>query len=114
MIVYRIRSKTTGMFSSGGSHPHFKKVGKLWKRKSDVDAHLRQARLDVYVDNDAEIVSYALTEQETSVEPVVAWKERQYEKKQVQDGDKQRKQQQYLKRLRYADYQKLKIEFEGE
>jgi len=114
MIVYRIRSKTTGLFSSGGSHPRFKKIGKLWKRKRDIDAHLRRAQLEVYVENDAEIVSYAITEQETSVEPVVAWKERQYEKKQLQDDDKQRKQQEYLKRLRYADYRKLKMEFEGE
>lgn len=113
MIIYRIRSKTTGMFSSGGWSPRFKRVGKIWKRKSDLHSHLGQAQHKIYDDHDAEIVSYVLKEEESSVEPISEWRARQYHKKQDQSEQEERKQKEQLQRLRFEEYQRLKAEFEG-
>lgn len=44
MILYKIRHKDTGKFSSGGSWPQFTSAGKVWRRLQDLDSHLRQLR----------------------------------------------------------------------
>ena len=39
-VVYKIRNKETSMFSTGGSNPRWKKVGKTWSGLGPVTNHL--------------------------------------------------------------------------
>tara|TARA_Y100000296_G_C4951946_1_gene146651 strand:- start:61 stop:318 length:258 start_codon:yes stop_codon:yes gene_type:complete len=39
-IVYKIRDKRTGLFSSGGYYPYWDKYGKIWKQEAHVKSHL--------------------------------------------------------------------------
>jgi len=58
-IYYKIRSKTTGLFSTGGSDVTWNKVGKVWRRKGDLSSHftgLTSHGRKQYRDNDAEVV----------------------------------------------------------
>ena len=42
MKSYKIRSKTTGLYSTGGMSPRFNKVGKTWSHIGHVKNHLVQ------------------------------------------------------------------------
>lgn len=40
IVGYMIKDEYTGLYSSGGSNPAFKKNGKVWKRIEDLKNHL--------------------------------------------------------------------------
>ena len=40
--VYKIRRKTDGLFSSGGTDPSFSKKGKIWNARGHVTSHISQ------------------------------------------------------------------------
>ncbi len=65
MIVYKIRRKSDGKFSTGGGHPSFTKNGKIWKQKGHLTSHLNQVAIfskQIYL-NECEIVPFELIEQ---------------------------------------------------
>lgn len=39
-IVYKIRNKTTGLFSGGGAYPRWSKKGKVWTSMGNLRNHL--------------------------------------------------------------------------
>jgi hypothetical protein len=60
MEYYKIRQKSTGLYSTGGHPPDFKKLGKVWPM-TQLKAHLRYLQkytksFKVY--EDCELVSY--------------------------------------------------------
>lgn len=78
--VYRLRHKTSGLYSSGGTDPVFGKKGKVWRQLNHVRSHLAQfspksydtyarKRYPTYLD-EVEIVEYIVTENESSILPV--------------------------------------------
>lgn len=67
--LYKIRRKTDGLFSNGGTSPTFSKEGHIWKRKIDVKRHLElftkphhktMTLEDVY--RDCEVVCFQLNQ----------------------------------------------------
>jgi len=42
MLTYKIRDKTTGLFSTGGTSPKWSKLGKTWQRHANLLAHFRE------------------------------------------------------------------------
>lgn len=38
---YKIQDIDTGLFSCGGYYPRWDKKGKIWKRRSDVNNHIK-------------------------------------------------------------------------
>lgn len=82
-VIYKIRRKSDGLFSTGGWNPEFSKTGKTWKRKGDLSNHfalmcdqyytrLRKTSMnDVY--EGCEIVAIEIVEVEKSVMPVEDW-----------------------------------------
>ena len=70
--VYKIRNKETGLFSTGGSAPRWKKVGKTWSGLGPVTNHLvmwcekydykKGGRIIVDIPDEWEIVKYELRE----------------------------------------------------
>lgn len=66
MIIYRVRSKKTGLYSKGGTWPSFTKAGKIWKNIGHLrnhfnvlDAHGRK----IYKDHDVEIIEVEIKEE---------------------------------------------------
>lgn len=61
--LYKIRQKSDGLFSAGGTYPRFTSVGKIWK-KGPLHSHLnlvkRADNEDIY--DDCEIVAIELRE----------------------------------------------------
>lgn len=43
-IVYKIRRKSDGLFSTGGCDPKFNRVGKTWSTKGALNGHLTLVR----------------------------------------------------------------------
>lgn len=46
--VYKIRRKSDGKFSMGGSEPSFGLTGKIWKRSGDLSNHLNLVNEKAY------------------------------------------------------------------
>lgn len=61
MIIYRIRNKVTGLFSTGGQVPTWTVTGKIWTNQSGLSSHL--GLVDKKYSN-CEIIVYELTETE--------------------------------------------------
>jgi hypothetical protein len=69
--IYRIRQRSTGLWSSGGSDPKFGKRGKTWDQIGHLSSHMtslldsqgRKAITNVY--DDAEVVEFVLAESES-------------------------------------------------
>ena len=72
--VFKLRDKSTGLFSKGGTLGDFNKSGKIWKNQGHLRSHLKQFehlssrdKTNRLIDNISnwEIVEYELTEKET-------------------------------------------------
>jgi len=71
--VYKIRNKETGLFSTGGSMPRWKTVGKTWSGLGPVTNHLvmwcekwkNGKKIVVDIPDEWEIVKYELKENES-------------------------------------------------
>jgi membrane-bound ClpP family serine protease len=60
-VIYKIRRKSDGLFSMGGSEPHFNKTGKIWKQRGHLTGHLKCVRYrKVYAES--EVIMYQLIE----------------------------------------------------
>ena len=69
--IYKIRRKSDGLFSSGGSCPQFTKKGKNWSGLGPIKLHMHQL-LDIYgkirdreVYKDCEVIKYEMVEIES-------------------------------------------------
>lgn len=65
-IVYKIRRKSDGLYSTGGSWPTFSTTGKIWRQKGHLTSHLKQlaprARAVEY--HNCDIVQFEVIEEE--------------------------------------------------
>ena len=118
-IVYKIRRKTDGLFSVGGSTPDFNKVGKIWKQKGHLTSHLSQlwggtgSYNNQHVYQDCEIVPYELTE--TQVGPgftIFEYLDERKRKQEQEDAERKKRRDEWEKEQRRKEYEKLKQEFE--
>lgn len=76
MIVYRIVSTISGLYSTGGSDPCWAKTGKLWKGKGPLNLHMNQLSPQgrrIYMNHEAYVVQYEIEETMQGSEPVTAW-----------------------------------------
>ena len=70
MIVYKIRRKTDGLFSTGGLRTKFSKVGKTWNKLNHVNSHIamliegKTKSPQVY--DDCELVEFEINEINTT------------------------------------------------
>lgn len=114
ITVFKIRSKTTGMFSTGGQSPGWSKKGKTWNMRGHVSTHLsglyRTGR-ETYRANDAEVVECVIREENVATVPVAEWiadvERRKADKETARANASAERQRQQ----RYAEYQRLQREF---
>lgn len=117
MEVYKIRRKTDGKYSTGGSWPGFNKIGKIWKRKSDLSNHLniviepggKPERYD-----DCEIIICEVVERVIDAVPVSEYLRQREEAKQATAVKRKQLYEDFLKKKRYEQYEELKKEFEND
>lgn len=69
MKLYKIRDKTTGLYSTGSTNPSWNKTGKTWSATNHVKAHIRQFANAQMAPNyqDAEIVEIEVVETLTTL-----------------------------------------------
>jgi hypothetical protein len=118
-IVYKIRRKSDGLFSMGGSTPNFNKTGKIWKKKGHLTSHLSQlwngrggfGKQHVYID--CEIVPYELSEIQAGPGFTIFeyLEERKRKLDEVEQACKDRHEK-WEKEQRRKEYESLKQEFE--
>ena len=64
-LIYKVRNKVTGKFSTGGISPSFTNKGKSWSSIGPLKTHLRQISSRNYF-NDCEVVEYQMVENATT------------------------------------------------
>lgn len=110
-MVYKIRRKSDGLFSTGGSWPSFNKKGKIWSQRNHVTSHIGQVGgygkklKDFYAD--CEVVLLELIENELEVIPAMEWKEtdKTTRSKELEEARQKKRQLEYLAR-RKAELEK--------
>ena len=108
-FVYKIRNKTTGLFSTGGAWPNWSKKGKLWTGLGPLANHLGLVRDNAY--KDAELVTFELIEQIVDVQTIAEANENRIQrKKDREDARQARRDALRLERDR-AEYERLKKQF---
>lgn len=119
-IVYKIRRKSDGLFSTGGSRPDFTKKGKVWRSQGDLNRHfgllLQYKDLDykwcgINLYKDCEVV--ILETREAKVSDALEWANKVDESKQNRETEYQRVQARIKEQRRRTEYEKLKKEFEN-
>mgnify|MGYP006928179905 CR=1 FL=1 len=110
MKVYKIRRKSDGFFSNGGSTPGFTKRGKLWKGMGPLNNHINILyKPSVYAD--CELVTFELVEEELDrIDLSVHVAERTRLKAEKEDAYQQRIEE-FRKKRRYEEFLKLQNEF---
>jgi len=74
--MYQIRRKSDGLYSSGGSYPIFKKIGKTWTGPGPLKLHVGMViynfkrQQERYPYNDCEIVTLLVQEDQAACIPV--------------------------------------------
>lgn len=80
-VVYKIRRKSDGLFSTGGTSPDFNEKGKEWKARNHVSSHMKQVgsyysrktKIDYY--SDCDVVTFEVVATEIDSIPALDWKE---------------------------------------
>lgn len=114
---YKIRDKSTGLFSTGGYHPRWLKTGKVWKRKGALSNHFnliqeynpRRGSRDPYFD--AEIVEYSVSEIGTS--SIYDWTAQIRQRQITKEAQRQIRIERARVEERRRQYEELRREFES-
>ena len=83
--IFKIRRKSDGLFSTGGTSPKFEERGKAWKARNHVTSHMTQieqaydsyrhhSTVEDYYE-DCEVVEFEVTETQINAIPVLEWTE---------------------------------------
>ena len=112
MIIYKIRRKSDGLFSTGGAYPRFHERGKSWKQQGHMTNHINMVRKYKHTNHydNCEVVQFIVTEMEHAVWPMDFYVNMIEEKKE----ERRQRSQDFAKRQRFEEYKRLKCEFEGE
>jgi len=116
-IVYKIRRKSDGLFSMGGSNPHFNKTGKIWKQKGHLTNHLNQMwndNIKVRYSRECEIVLYEIIEKEIGEMTIGQYLNEREDRLRKEKEERQSRIDAFNKEKRREEYEKLKKEFENE
>lgn len=108
-LVYRIRCKLTGTFSTGGVTPGWSKKGKMWTGKGPLSNHLGLVHPGVY--KNADIVAYELVEQEIGVESMQEFLDAKAQRKAAREAADKAQIEAWRKEQRHREYLKLQAEF---
>ena len=114
--VYKIRRRSDGKFSKGGSTPSFSSNGKIWKQRSHLTNHLSlltEPGSNPTLYDDCEIVVYELTETEVSTTSVSEYIRERKEARERADAEWHAKYEEYRRNERLKLYEKLKDEFDS-
>lgn len=114
IVVFKIRSKTTGLFSTGGSYPRWSKKGKTWNMRGHVSSHLSglcgTGRM-VYRQADAEVVECVIREENIGTVPVSEWLADVERRKAEKESSRQAASEDHQRQQRLAEYKRLQKEF---
>jgi hypothetical protein len=117
--VYKIRSKKTGLFSTGGSSPRWSKKGKIWAGSGPLNNHLNVIKeyggygKIVYDREEAELVEYELIEQEISSTALAEHIKGVEDRIQQREDQRNKWQEENEKKQRRKQFESLKKEFDN-
>lgn len=112
-IVYKIRRKADGLFSTGGTTPSFTEKGKVWRSRKDISLHIGMLlgyNLAIRNYEGCEIVAYET--KEFSSESAIEWMDDISNKRNQRKEEQEEISERNKEANRRRQYQELKAEFE--
>lgn len=114
MIIYKVRSKKTGLYSKGGMTPTFSKIGKIWKNIGHLRNHFNV--LDAYGRNlyrkhEVEIVELEIVEEVVCSTSFDEFLQEAADREQKRKDDRQQRYNQWQIEQRRKQYLELQKEF---
>ena len=110
--LYKIRSKKTGLFSTGGVWPKWSKLGKIWTVRGHISSHFTALSPNgrrEYLNNDAEIVEVELVVK--SVTPVADFIAEAGQRKVEREAAEAKARAAYRESLEKAEFERLLKKF---
>ena len=107
--VFKIRRKSDGLFSTGGTGPQWSKKGKMWTGRGPLSNHLALVRANSYTD--AELITYELVEQIIDVESLEDVNDRRLLNKQQREEARQARIQAWKDETEQREYNRLKAKY---
>ena len=116
MEVYKIRRKTDGLYSVGGSHPSFSKNGKIWKQRNHLSSHMnlltQQWGVGKHIYDNCELVTYEVVEKEVDSISLLDYLQEREELREAREEAQKRAFEKRQQAARRKKYEELKHEFE--
>lgn len=112
--VFKIRSKKTGLFSTGGGRPSFSKKGKQWAGLGPVKNHIHcldSHGKSIYNREEAELVEYEIIQYEVSVKPFSDFCQEVVRALADKEAERQQRFEESQKEIRRQQFLKLQSEF---
>lgn len=112
MLIYRLKSNKTGLFSKGGSTPSFSKTGKIWKNIGHLKNHINQLGRhgrQIYQDKDVVLITSEVVETEidvTSFDDLLADSVKRKEQKEADRRSRLNMQREAQERKQYEQLKK--------
>ncbi|PPD55491.1 MAG: hypothetical protein CTY12_00515 [Methylotenera sp.] len=114
MVIYRVKSRKTGLYSKGGTWPSFSKTGKIWKNIGHLrnhfnvlDSHGRR----IYKEHDVEIIEIEITEEVVCSTSFDAFIQEAALREQDRKDKRRQRVEAYLTEQRRKQYEELQKEF---
>ena len=116
MIIYKIRRKSDGLFSTGGAYPRFNERGKAWKQQGHMTNHINMVQKYKHTNHyeGCEVVSFEVAETEVGTWSIEVYAHIIEKRKEERRLEAKKRADEFAKKQRYEEYKKLKCEFEGE
>lgn len=114
ITIYKIRSRVTGLYSTGGGTPGWSKKGKTWNQRGHVSNHLHglyPAGKRTYIEHAAEVVTCIIREEDVETTAVSDWLAGVEQRKAEKEAKAKKAFDDRQKAKRFAEYQKLQREF---
>lgn len=114
MLIYKLKSNKTGLFSTGGTCPTFSKQGKIWRNIGHLRNHINQLGRGgqaTYANNDVVMVAYEVIEIEVETKTFHELVAESNDKKSQREAARKNKIEQWQKEQRRKEYERLHQEF---
>jgi len=114
-IVYKIRN-AEGLFSTGGSYPHFNERGKTWQQRGHLSNHLAQLGKhgqSEYIKQGCAVVTYELVQTETDIVGIRDYIAGVSERRKVREEEQKKRVADYHRQRDLEQLARLKSIYEG-
>jgi len=106
-LVYKIRRKSDGLYSTGGQYPSFNHTGKIWRRRNHVTGHLNWVRSMPHVYQDCDLVTFEVVEHEVETTALADYRKSREELQIKREEEAKRRKEELQRKKDEEEFERL-------